>query len=126
MSLLTPYLGFNGNCQKAMEFYKESIGGELQIMPMQDDPERVMHAQLDKGGFVLMGSDMLGEQAQQGNTVSLCMRCDSKEHIEEVFAKLTRHAKSKSELRVEFWGDIFGELVDQFGFRWMLLCSPQA
>lgn len=29
MASINPYVGFNGECRKAMEFYKECLGGEL-------------------------------------------------------------------------------------------------
>ena len=28
---LNPYLAFNGNCQEAMHFYQQCLGGELNI-----------------------------------------------------------------------------------------------
>ena len=36
---LDPYLFFNGNCAKVMEFYKSIFGGELTINKMDAYPE---------------------------------------------------------------------------------------
>ena len=40
MTTLTPYLLFDGTCQKAMEFYKVCIGGELALTKVKDSPAK--------------------------------------------------------------------------------------
>ena len=32
MNGVKPYLNFNGNCEEAINFYKEALGGELMFM----------------------------------------------------------------------------------------------
>ena len=40
MTILTPYLLFDGKCQQAMEFYKLCFGGELAATKVKDSPAR--------------------------------------------------------------------------------------
>ena len=44
MKDITPYLTFNGTCRQAMTFYKDILGGDLELMdfassPMDDVPD---------------------------------------------------------------------------------------
>jgi len=40
MTILTPYLLFEGNCHHAMEFYKSCFGGELALTKVKDSPAK--------------------------------------------------------------------------------------
>ena len=67
MKDLCTYLIFDGNCRKAMEFYKQCFGGELQMMTYAEAPESsaipaqqkdwIIHARLQIKSNVLMASD---------------------------------------------------------------------
>ena len=61
-----PYLMFDGGCRAAFERYHEIFGGDLTVIRMGDVPgeqvaaeqaDLVIHAALDVGGRLLMGSD---------------------------------------------------------------------
>ncbi len=43
---LNPYLNFNGQCEAAFKFYEQCLGG------------KIIHAKLEAGENVLMGSDV--------------------------------------------------------------------
>ena len=130
MAKLTPYLYFNGNCREAMNFYHDCLGGELKMqtvaesgaaekMPKEAGP-MIMHSTLEKGNLSLMGSDMMDSKPDQGNTVSLTLVCDSEAEIKSYFEKLSQGGKVTSPLKTEFWGGTFGQLVDKYGFMWMM------
>jgi len=81
---INAYLTFGGNCREAMSFYKDVLGGELQLQTIGDSPmadkmpqgmkDYILHAQLTNGTLLLMGSDMVSEQGlQKGNAVSLML-----------------------------------------------------
>ncbi|HEX9858363.1 MAG TPA: VOC family protein, partial [Paracoccaceae bacterium] len=62
----TPYIHFDGTCEKAMTFYAQVFGGtDLQLMRYTDAPEgsgmpasdRIMHSQFNANGGALMASD---------------------------------------------------------------------
>jgi PhnB protein len=131
MARIDAYLRFDGNCRQAMTFYKECLGGELDLqsvgesaMAGQMPPEthkRIMHSTLRKGDLVLLGSDMMEDGgAKKGNTVTLALNCSSEEEINRFYRKLSAGGKETYPLKTEFWGATFGQLTDKFGIDWML------
>ena len=130
MKNLVPYLTFGKDCREAMSFYQEALGGELKLMTVGESPAAgkmpremhglIMHADLTGGAFALMASDDLGgEGVKVGNAINLMVNCSGEEEIRSIFAKLARGGKVNSELKVEFWGSLYGDLTDKFGLRWM-------
>jgi PhnB protein len=130
MAKLTPYLFFDGNCREAMNFYHDCLGGELKMqtvaesgaaahMPKDAGP-LIMHSTLDKGSLSLMASDMMDSKSTRGNNMSLTLVCESEAEIKSFFDKLSQGGKVTSPLKTEFWGGTFGQLVDKYGFMWML------
>ena len=129
MAQLNAYLMFPGNCREAMEFYKRCLGGELTLMTIGDSPMtaqmpaemhgKIMHSMIASGKMTLMGSDMVGEERYKpGNTISLCLVCESKEEIETLFSQLSQGGQVKNPLKEEFFGT-YGDLTDRYGFNWM-------
>jgi PhnB protein len=135
MAGLNAYLNLDGTCKQAMEFYKDCLGGDLQLMSFGESPmaaqtpsnmkDRVLHSVLRNGDMVLMASDVMDELGYiLGNTVSLCLVCESKEEIESLFSKFSSGARSKNNLREEFFGT-YGDLVDKYGMGWMFQFSEE-
>ena len=131
MTQINAYLTFDGNCAEAMNFYQQSIGGELIVNVVGDtpvegqcgaaDPGAVMHAQLSKGNLLLMASDMMsGTELIRGNSMALSLNCSTEEEIREYFDKLSAGGSDIYPLKVEFWGALFGMFTDKFGLRWLL------
>jgi PhnB protein len=129
MKDINPYLIFDGNAREAMTFYKDCLGGELQIMPFSEAPfevseaakDRTLHARLASGSAVLMASDSQpGQPVQQGDNVSISIQGESREEIESIFAALSKDGKVTMPLQDTFWGAHFGMLTDRFGINWML------
>ncbi|MBC6991032.1 VOC family protein [Hymenobacter sp. BT491] len=128
---LIPYLTFNGNCREAMTFYRDCLGGDLQIQSFADTPavadqmpaeaqQGVMHAILKSGDLVLMASDSGMGQVTNGNSVSLSLDCPSAEEIATLFAKLSEGGTVTMALADTFWGATFGMFTDRYGMSWML------
>jgi PhnB protein len=131
MSTLHTYLVLNGNCREAMNYYKEVIGGDLQIMTMEDAPmkdqvppeakDRVMHARLTTPNFELMASDgMYGKPPVNGDSVVLALGVDAIDDAEKAFAKLSAGGEVTMPMQETFWAHRYGQLVDKFGIRWMV------
>ena len=131
MQRITPYLYFDGNCREAMNFYKDCLGGDLHVQAVGDTPaaehmppdarDKVMHAALNGGDFVIMASDWMSKAPfSPSNTVSLALSCTSEEEIMSLFAKLSEDGKVIHPLADQYWGAIFGAVVDRFGIDWML------
>jgi len=132
MQLIT-YVNFAGNCEEALNFYKEALGGEiLQISHMGDGqmevPEhvkgKVMHARLKIGENVLYMSDTFDPSSVvQGNNISLSLQPETVTQTEDLFNKLSAGGTVKMPLQDTFWGARFGMFVDKFGIHWMLNCE---
>ena len=132
MQLIT-YVTFAGNCEEALNFYKEVLNGEiLQISHMGEEgmevPEhvkgKIMHARLQVGENVLYMSDTFDPSSVlQGNNISLSLQPDSIAQTEDLFNKLSAGGTVKMALQDTFWGARFGMFVDKFGIHWMLNCE---
>ncbi len=131
MARLIPYITFPGTCMEAMTFYKECLGAELNVMKVGDSPaaaqlpkeahDKVMHAHLTVGGLNLMASDSFGPTEDlSAEAISLMLYCDSEAEIRSFFGKLSEGGTVGSDIKVEFWGSMYGDLIDKFGVRWML------
>jgi len=133
MKQILPFLHFNGNCREAMEFYKQSLGAELFLLPYSSAPgdqtwvtpeshNLIMHSTLTHaGGQLLMAADtMPGHTFQPGSNFSVCIECESRDEIEAFFAALSAGGEVTMPLQETFWNAHFGMLTDKFGTRWML------
>ncbi len=128
---INSYLTFNGNCQEAMTFYQNCLGGALFFQTVGESPlsekmpqkmkEAILHATLTVGSLVLMASDMVPEKGLlKGNAVSLFLNCESEAQIKNCFQKLSENGVIRHPLDVSFWGALFGDLTDKYGNNWIL------
>lgn len=124
---LIPYIFFKGSCREAMEFYKAIFGGELTVqtygdvnMASEETPaEYLMHAKLEDGAVVLMGSDT-AKASEKSAKVSLSLGGTDDEKMSAMFEQLSAGGNVFQPLKKEFWGDTFGSLTDKFGIEWMM------
>jgi len=132
MQLIT-YVTFAGNCEEAINFYKDALGAEVLLVnrmgegPMEV-PEhvkgKIMHARLRIGENVLYMSDTFDPSSVvQGNNVSLSLQPESLDQTEDIFNKLSAGGTVKMPLEDTFWGARFGMFIDKFGIHWMLNCE---
>lgn len=131
---LNTYLTFDGNCREAFELYRSVFGGEFSVlqtfadgppdMPVAEaDKNRVMHVSLLVGSSVLMGSDTTTASEPPlvaGNNFSIAIEGRSREHCDEVFAKLSEGGSVRMPLQETFWGAYYGLWTDRFGISWMV------
>ncbi len=126
---LNPYLHVSGNAREAMEFYRSVFGGELEVMTFGDlgggggqyPDDGVMHAQLrTEHGLVIMASDGLDPSASGAGTVSLSLSGDESETMTRWFEALAGGGKVEVPLDQQVWGDVFGQVTDRFGMRWLV------
>jgi len=130
---ITPYLMFDGDCHAAMTFYKQVLGGNLEISTYgQSDPsssaedkDKVIHARLESGSTVIMASDSgKGILVKNGDDVWLSLQCGPASEVDTLYAKLSAGGQSPQPPQNTFWGTRFGMLVDRFGVQWMLNSDP--
>ena len=132
MTQINAYLGFNGQCREAMNFYKDCLDAELTMQSVSETPmaaqcpesmkDHIMHAELKKNSLLLMATDMVpvGEEVIRGNNFALSLSCSSEEEIHHFFDKLSAGGKIIEPVKQQFWGALFGVFTDKFGIRWML------
>ena len=129
---LQPYLFFDGRCEEAIEFYKQTIGAEVQsLMRFKESPEppmappgsgeKVMHANVLIGQEQVMMSDgqCLGKPSFAGFALTLNV-ADAAE-ADRVFAALLDGGQVQMPLTRTFFSERFGMVADKFGVTWMVL-----
>lgn len=128
MNAVEPYLFFNGNCREAMNFYAGVFGGKLDMMTYADAPtnvpdgnDRILHARLAEGAFVIMASDPPPNQpVGVGGNFALSLTCKDTEEQDRYFHALSEGGRVTMPLQNTFWGARFAMLFDRFGTQWML------
>ena len=138
MVSLRPYLHFDGTTRQAMEFYKEVLGGDLEIMTVGETPwassapemagvpkDKVMHAALTKGDLIIMAADMMDPSSfKKGDNVSLCIVVDTKSELESIYKKLSAGGDIFMELNKAPFG-WYAQFSDKFGTEWMLQSNAE-
>ena len=134
---LNPYLGFNGNCREAFEFYARLFGGKIEMMmtagdsPMaaQTPPDRlnaVMHARLSIGSDVLMGGDAPPDCYQKPAGITVSWQAHGIAEAERLFAGLAEGGVVTMPIQQTFWAVRFGMCTDRYGTPWMINCEKDA
>ncbi|HLU24622.1 MAG TPA: VOC family protein [Longimicrobiales bacterium] len=127
---LIPYLNFDGTCAEAFRFYERVLGGQAQIMRMGDTPmapdlppevhDRIMHAYLEAGGAVLMGSDTPLGQSVKPEGLAVALTTEDPAEAERIFNELADGGTITMPIQQTFWAQRFGMLVDRYGIPWLI------
>ena len=134
---LNSYLTFNGQCEAALKFYEQCLGGKIEAMmthagnPAEEHvpPEwrnKILHARLIVGKDVLMGSDAPPERYQEPKGFSVSLQLKNPVDAERIFQALAENGTVRMPLQKTFWAARFGMLVDQFRIPWMINCDQPA
>lgn len=130
---IEPYLFFNGRCEEAVEFYREALGGTVNLlMRFDDSPEppqmplpadwgrKVMHAAVSIGDTTMMLSDGMtcGDTAFGGFRLSVSM--PDAGAAQRAFDALAAGGQVRMPLARTFWSPCFGMVADRFGVGWMV------
>jgi PhnB protein len=132
---IQPYLFFDGRCEEAIDFYRKTLGAEVEmIMRFSESPEpcpegmvppgsenKIMHASMRVGGATVMASDghCAGKPSFQGFALSL----DAKDENEakRLFDALADGGQVQAPLSKTFFAKAFGMVADKFGVAWMVI-----
>jgi PhnB protein len=134
MASVNPYLGFNGNCAQAFDFYKSVFGGEFATkMTFGDappDPQvgadekgKIMHVALPIGpSTILMGSDRPASfgVSKATDLFTVSITAESEKEADKLFKGLSAGGTVTMPLSKTFWGAYFGMFVDKFSVQWMV------
>jgi len=135
MTNLNAYLTFSGNCEEAINFYKDCLGGEILSInyfegsPMEVPEEykkKVMHVTLKFEDCLLMASDNPPRnEIINGNNFSLTIGTDDLKKGDDYFEKLSSGGNVIMSMQETFWAPRFGMLTDKFGINWMINCETK-
>ena len=132
-TIIEPYLFFGGRAEEAIEFYKQALGAEVEmLMLFSDSPEpvpqgvlqpgfekKVMHASIRIGGNRIMLSDGVNDDSGfKGFSLSIALPTTS--DVEKAFNALAKDGSVQMELGKTFWSPLYGMLTDRFGVSWMV------
>jgi len=133
-----PYLFFNGRCEEAIEYYREALGAEVQMMMrMKDSPEphpgglppgsenKVMHANLRVGETNVMMSDGMAAGALEFRGFSLALDAKDDAAAKRLFAALSDGGTVTMPLGKTFFSPCFGMVADRFGIGWMVIVGKE-
>lgn len=130
---LNTYLNFGGNCEQAFRFYEKHLGGKLGMITTWDqmpNPSKnvppgmekaVLHARIELGGTVLMGSDVPPERFQPIRSSYLSLSVTSSEEAERIHALLSDGGQIFMPMEETFFAFRFSMLRDKFGTSWMII-----
>jgi PhnB protein len=130
---IKPYISFKGNCEEAINFYKDRLGAEVLFSqtygdsPMSDqvtdeNKNKIMHTSIKIGDSVIMACDnVFGDQNPTtiGNNISLAIGGNDVTAADGMFDKLADGGTITMPMQETFWAERFGMLTDKFGINWM-------
>jgi len=135
-----PYLFFDGRCEEAINFYRKSLGAEVErLLRFKESPEppqpgmvppgsenKVMHAAFRVGDTTILASDgnCAGKPNFQGFSLSLTAPNDAE--AKRLFAALGDGGQVQMPLTKTFFSSSFGMVADRFGVSWMVYVVPPA
>ncbi|SRR5260221_7350275 len=130
---LIPYLNFPGNTEEVMNVYKEIFNGSLHdvsrfgdnnpSMP-EEQKNKIMHARLTFDDNILMFSDgMPGRPITNGDSISLSVGLNDEAQARSIFDQLAAGGTTLMPMEKQFWGALFGMVVDRYGIQWMINCE---
>lgn len=131
---LNTYLYFDGQCEKAFQFYARVLGGKIaMMMPHKGSPaessvpaewqQKILHARLEVRNSVLMASDAPPGRGQKMGGFSVNIAVDSVAEAERIFAALSDGGNQYMPIAKTFFAERFGMLTDRYGVQWMVNCE---
>ena len=131
---LSPYLIFNGDCEEALKFYEQTLGGKIEaLMKFAGSPaaehappewgEKVLHATIKFDGNVLMASDAPPGHYAKPQGISVSIGLNDRDRGERIFNALAQGGTVQMPFEKTFWASGFGMCTDRFGIPWMVNCE---
>jgi PhnB protein len=131
---LMPYLQYPGDCEEALNFYKDILQGRMEIASRYDNPamkapeeykNKILHASFYFGKHLIFASDTLSKKTHEPmqSNVALSLGFKDEREAENIFDKLSAGGKIHVPFKKQFWGDWHGNFTDRFGIRWMVNCT---
>lgn len=134
-----PYLFFNGRCEEALEYYRKTLGAEIQMMMrFKDSPEKaqcpdgrtpppdnVMHASVKIANGAIMASDGMEDGGPRFAGFSLSYEAKDEADAKRRFDALAKDGQVHMPLGETFFAKAFGVVQDKFGLSWMVIAGEK-
>ena len=131
---VVPYINLAGTAEEAMSFYQNVFGGDIEItrwgemppdpkMPLSDEwQSKVMHGALTVGDAmtVYVSDSLMEDPGDTASNVFIHVEFDSEDDLRAASEKLEVGGTVKMPVERQFWGAVYGDLVDKFGVGWGL------
>jgi len=128
------YLFFDGRTDEALDFYKKTLGIEVEmLMRFKDAPpeaqagcapgseNKVMHSCFKLGDQRVMASDGRNEGKPNFQGFALSLSAKDEAEADRLFAALGEGGHVQMPLMKTFFSPKFGMVQDKFGVGWMIL-----
>jgi PhnB protein len=130
------YLFFDGRTEEALDFYKKTLGVEVEmLMHFKDAPpearqgcapgseNKVMHSCFKLGDQRVMASDGRNEGKPNFQGFALSLAAKDEAEADKLFSALGQGGQVQMPLMKTFFSPKFGMVQDKFGVGWMVLVS---
>ena len=127
--MIIPYLYFHGDCEEAMDLYREILGGKTLFLSRyteatggKDFAGKVMHMEAEIGGSVIAAADSR-EPRKNNGAIPLMIHCDTAAEADRILDAFG--AEGEVLQRLEPYpppddGGMGGTARDKYGYTWYL------
>lgn len=138
---IQPYIFFDGRCEEAVEYYRQTLGAEVTMLMRYKDnpdlpqaseqcgptpPDKVMHMQLRLGDTTILASDGMCGGTPKFEGFALSYTVGSVPDAERYFNALAKDGQVQMPLAKTFFSPMFGMVIDKFGVCWMIYVAPKS
>ena len=137
-----PYLFFEGRCEEAIEFYRQALGAQVEmLMRFKDSPvppqgsgecaptpgteNKVMHATIRIGDSAVNASDGRCTGHPKFGGFSLSISAKDEAQARKLFAALGDGGTVTMPMSKTFFSPAFGMVTDRLGVSWMVIVPQQ-
>lgn len=114
-----PYLGLGDRAAEAVDFYIRAFGGrDCGRVADEENPGRLMHAQIEINGGMLMLTGCRAEGEEDAPPRGFHLQIVTHEADQWWERALAEGCKVRMPLEQQFWGDRWGMVEDPFGILW--------
>ena len=140
MTIINPWINFNGNAEEAFTFYKSVFGGEFtkvkrfkdiaspEFPVAEKDENKIMLITLPIGtSNVLMANDIpefMGRVNENENRSKISVSTESREEADTLFKGLSAGGKVEMPMDDSSGESYFGMFRDKYGIEWIIEFSP--
>ncbi|MGH7491188.1 MAG: VOC family protein [bacterium] len=131
-----PCFYFQGQCEQAMDFYREVLSAEVLVVRMKDNPsqqhvrpgteQKILRAGLKIGSASVLMSDghNAGKPTFQGFSLNLTV--DGQDRAKQLYESLATGGEIRIPLQETPSSPAFGTVVDKFGVLWVISAKAQS